>query len=281
MIKSNLFNYAGGKITMLKHILPIIESIPHTCFVDAFGGSASVLLNKKPSKSEVLNDINSNIYTLYKVLRDPILSEQLFERLDFTLHSLEDFNHAKDVCDGNCAADDVERARCTFIKYTCSFGGIGGHFARARLENKAKCNMGCRISKMPIFQERLKHVTLENEGYEKLFERYDSNETLFFLDHPYVKETRTCKIYDNEFTTSDHENLIKIVNECKGAIILCTFDNSLYDTGLKGFEKVVVERTLDIDRCSKNPPRKINEAIFVKRKSNIEANGSYVSNDII
>ena len=266
MKKSSLFCYAGSKITMLKHILPIIESIPHVLFVDAFGGSGSVLLNKKPSKVEVLNDINNNIYNLYKVLRDPILSEQLFERLDLTLHSIEDFNHAKDVCKGTCDADDVERARCTFIKYTCSFGGKGGHFARTRRENEAKYCMGSRIAIMPVFQERLKHVTLENEGYEKLFERYDGNETLFFLDPPYVKETRTCAIYDNEFTTSDHEKLINLVNECKGSVILCTFDNDLYDTGLKGFEKVVVERTLNIDRWIKNQPRKINEVIFVKRK---------------
>lgn len=266
MIKSSLFCYAGGKIKMLKHILPIIESIPHICFVDAFGGSGSVLLNKKASKIEVLNDINNNIYNLYKVLRDPILSEQLFERLDLTLHSIEDFNHAKDVCKGICDADDVERARCTFIKYTCSFGGKGRDFARSKAKNEAKGLVGSRIPKMPIFQERLKHVTLENEGYEKLFERYDGNDTLFFLDPPYVKETRTCAIYDNEFTTSDHENLIKLANECNGSVILCTFDNHLYDTELKGFEKNIVERTLDLDRRSKNSPRKINEAIFVKRK---------------
>ena len=251
---------------MLKHILPIIESIPHTCYVEAFGGSGSVLLNKNPSKVEVLNDINSNIYNLYRVLRDPILSEQLFERLDFTLHSIEDFNHAKQVCSGTCDADDVERARCTFMKYTCSFGGKGESFARSKITNESKGGVGSRIARMPIFQERLKHVTLENEGYEKLFERYDGNGTLFFLDPPYVKETRTCAIYDNEFTTSDHEKLINLVNECKGSIILCTFDNDLYDTELKGFEKVVVERAFDLGRCSKDTPRKINEVIFVKRK---------------
>lgn len=266
MRKSNLFCYAGGKIKMLKHLLPIIESIPNVCFVDVFGGSGAVLLNKKASKSEVLNDINNNIYNLYKVLRDPILSEQLFERLDFTLHSIEDFNHAKDVCSGICDADDVERARCTFIKYTCSFGGKGRDFARSKTRNMAKGCFESRVLKMPIFQERLKNVTLENEGYEKLFERYDGNDTLFFLDPPYVEETRTCLIYDNEFTSSDHENLIKLANECMGSVILCTFDNPLYDMKLKGFEKKIVERTLDIDRLSKKPPRKINEAIFIKRK---------------
>lgn len=71
--------------------------------------------------------------------------------------------------------------------------------------------------------------------------------------------------YNDEFTTADHEKLIALVNDCIGSVILCTFDNDLYDTGLKGFEKVVIERTLNIDRWSSKKSCKINEVIFVKR----------------
>lgn len=250
---------------MLKYLLPIIESIPHTCYVEPFGGSAAVLLNKKPSKIEVLNDINDNIYNLYKVLRDPVLSEKLIENLNLTLHSLEDFKHAKDVCSGSCVADDIERARCIFLKYSSSFGGKSEAFAHTRTKNVSSGNVWSRITRMPIFHERIKHVTIENEGYEKVIERYDGDETLFFLDPPYVKETRTSKIYDNEFTTADHEKLISLVNDCSASVILCTFENDLYDLTLRGFEKIVVERTLNIDRWSGKTPCKINEVIFVKR----------------
>lgn len=44
MIKA--FTYYGGKFYMVKNILPYLE-IEHQNYVEVFGGSATILLNKK------------------------------------------------------------------------------------------------------------------------------------------------------------------------------------------------------------------------------------------
>lgn len=52
-----------------KFVNKIVDSFPeHNTFVDVFGGSGVVLLNKPQSKIEVYNDIDSRLVNLFKVL---------------------------------------------------------------------------------------------------------------------------------------------------------------------------------------------------------------------
>jgi DNA adenine methylase len=62
------FPYYGGKYYMVNEILSLMPM--HNCYVEVFGGSGKVLLNKPVSKVEVFNDVDNNIYNLFKVLRD-------------------------------------------------------------------------------------------------------------------------------------------------------------------------------------------------------------------
>ena len=52
MKKLVAFPWFGGKSDHLKWLLPIIDRLDHTTYVEPYGGSAAVLLNKKPSPVE-------------------------------------------------------------------------------------------------------------------------------------------------------------------------------------------------------------------------------------
>ena len=64
----SIITYYGGKGHSWRRIVPHFPE--HHTFVDMFGGAANILLNKEPSKVEVYNDIDSNLVTIFRVLRD-------------------------------------------------------------------------------------------------------------------------------------------------------------------------------------------------------------------
>ena len=58
----------GGKWILAPWI--IAHFPPHRVYTEAFGGGASVLLRKGRAKSEVYNDLDSEVVNLFRVLQD-------------------------------------------------------------------------------------------------------------------------------------------------------------------------------------------------------------------
>jgi hypothetical protein len=65
--KTSIFSFVSGKFYLLKYLLPFPE---HKIYIEAFAGSGVVLLNKKPCRVEVYNDINKDFVNFWLVLRD-------------------------------------------------------------------------------------------------------------------------------------------------------------------------------------------------------------------
>jgi len=65
--KTSIFSFVSGKFYLLKHLLPFPD---HKIYVEPFAGSGVVLLNKKPCRVEVYNDINKEFVNFWLVLRD-------------------------------------------------------------------------------------------------------------------------------------------------------------------------------------------------------------------
>lgn len=264
MPATNLIKYIGSKCRMMRHLQPIFDGIPHTCFVDTFGGAATITLNKTPSPVEVINDINGNLYTLYKCLRDSALCEKLYQSLDFTLYSRQDWNHARDVLRGREPADELERARCTFLLYSASFSGNGTCYGFSKLKPEPQRAMRGKIGKIPtIFHERLKDVYVENSDFETIFKRYDSPTTLFYLDPPYYAAVRTKRLYTNEMDDADHARLIECIRRCAGKVVLSGYDNEAYRV-LDSLEKQTFSTTTTMNQRVDHGQNRI-ECVWIKR----------------
>ena len=222
--------YYGGKFRLADWI---IEHFPaHDCYVEPFGGGANVLLSKYPSGREVYNDIDSSVVTFFKVLRDH--EEELLRVLNLTPFSREEYRLAYLP-----AEDQIETARRFFVR---SWQGVGGarrqnatgwRFERDSARGQSVVDDWCNIQHLPVLAQRLRQVQIENDDAVKVIRRYDSPRTLFYVDPPYLGETRgqrwAEKGYMFEMTAEDHEHLAEALHSVKGMVILSGYPSAKYD----------------------------------------------------
>lgn len=89
------------------------------------------------------------------------------------------------------------------------------------------------VERLPEIAERLLRVQIESLSFEKLIPAYDTPDTFFYLDPPYLHETRKdCDSYRHEMTTEQHLQLLELVRNVRGKVMLSGYANSLYNERL-------------------------------------------------
>jgi len=212
----------GGKFSHLEWLLPLLPECQHFC--EPFGGSASVLLNRHPSPVETYNDIDGDLVNFFRVLRDR--PDELIEKLVFTPFSREEFRRAYEAR-GRVDLPEVERARLFFIRAEQVRIGLAqtstaGRWAWCRLTSRRGMAGGVsrwlnRIDALWAVSERLRLVQIENRDAIEVIEKYDSPQTLFYLDPPYPHESRSdVHSYAYEMTEEGHRRLADVLHSIRG-----------------------------------------------------------------
>ena len=228
MIKA--FTYYGGKFYMVKNILPYLE-IEHQNYIEVFGGSATILLNKKESKLEVYNDIYSEVVNFFRVIRNKAKLRKLQEFISDSVYSREEFNKFKNTLENTPV--DWKRAAKFYYLQRVSFSGQGDNFSVKLNRNYAKL-LRNRVLKLNDVRDRFLNVVIENLSFDRLLDNLDSETVLFYMDPPYYHGSRRMtNNYKFEMTDKDHELLIEKIKSLKAKVILSGYQSDLYDTLLE------------------------------------------------
>ena len=235
------FGYYGGKFSHLDFILPLLpDTYAHYC--EPFGGSAAVLINRKPAPAETYNDLDSEVVNFFRQLREH--GEELVRLIGLTPFSKEELDSA-------CVAEevsDMERARRFFILARQTRAGVTNvercNWAHCVLTSRA--GMAAAVSRwlgsvegLPEIVQRLQRVQIEHSPAVDVIRRFDSPQTLFYCDPPYVHETRgDIRVYKHEMTDGEHEELAKVLNSIKGAAAVSGYRCDLMDRLFGGWKRV-------------------------------------------
>jgi DNA adenine methylase len=226
-IKTPIAKYYGGKFNMVKFLLEFVP--PHKVYVEVFGGSGALLFAKEPSKLEVFNDIDSEVVNFFRVLRDKRKFKEFYRQVSLVPYSREEFfNFLKTLDKGN----EIERAVKFFVCVKQAFGGLlrGTTWSYSKKTNKEVSAYLNAIENLPQVVERLRRVQIENRDYKKIFEIYDSEETFFYCDPPYVKDGRKSYYnYRYEFTLEDHREFVERVLKLKGMVLISGYEHPIYE----------------------------------------------------
>jgi len=230
--------YHGGKSKIADWVISHFPK--HDIYVEPFGGGASVLLNKTPVKSEIYNDLNKEVVNFFSVLRSE-RKDEFLEMLYLTPYARDEFDMSYEECD--CV---VEKARRTAVKSMMSFGGNGmsnsktGFRATANNKTSAPGRFARYPKDLEMVINRFKEVTIENRNATELLKIHDSEDTLFYLDPPYVMDTRRCgsRLYRHEMTDEEHRDLAVAIKQLKGKVIISGYPSELYNELYADFRRV-------------------------------------------
>lgn len=229
-IKNPVLKYYGSKFRLAPWIISHFPK--HRHYVEPFGGAANVLLLKARSPLETYNDLNNDIVTFFRVLRDR--PRELVRKIRFTPWSRNEFEAC---CHGTTTKDELEIARRLYCRLWMSFeGGIAKGSFRRHKSGRRSITRDIRSGVLFNAARRLRHVVIEHRDANKLMTDMDSKDTLFYLDPPYVAETRTAiKIYSHEMTDQAHRDFLELVRSLKGKIVLSGYPSPLYSNGLETY----------------------------------------------
>src|SRR4030042_1648375 len=84
---NSLFPYVGGKHRVAKKLIQLFPK--HICYVEVFAGAANLIFAKEPSKTEVINDINSDLVNIFRIIRWH--ADEFLKELTLITHSRQEF----------------------------------------------------------------------------------------------------------------------------------------------------------------------------------------------
>lgn len=255
--------YYGSKNRLAKRIVSTF--LPHRVYVEPFFGSGAVLFAKRPSSTEVVNDIDSELVNFFKVVRDR--PDELSDLLDFTPYARDELITVRTPKSG---LDELERARRLFVSLNSGFSGVGGE----KGDSGFSYSTGAHQSRADLFRNRtrrfrtvayrLKDVEIENVDALTLLDRLDSPETTFYLDPPYLAETRVVakRGYEHNSASPDfHMALLETCLKAEGQVVLSGYASDLYDTMLSGWQRREV--AVKASAAGNNTPR--TEVVWANR----------------
>ncbi|WP_050466348.1 DNA adenine methylase [Herbaspirillum chlorophenolicum] len=248
-----VLRYHGGKFRLAPWVIRHFP--PHRCYVEPFGGAAGVLIQKERAYAEVYNDLDGDIVNLFRVLRDPGQCARLTQMLLLTPYARQEFEEAYEPTD-----DPIERARRTMVRAEMGFGSAGatkGHTG-FRIDTRRKYgtaqDLWARLpDSLARVCDRLQGVMIENRPAVAVIEQHDAPDTLFYVDPPYMMETRYVgakhgRYYAHEMDDAGHAQQLGVVNAASGMVVLSGYDNDLYRDALTGWQMTSTEARISAAR---------------------------------
>lgn len=237
-------NYFGGKNIMFKYI---IEKFPnretYDTYIEPFGGSYAVGLNMPYIPPiEIYNDLEKNIYSLYKVLQDENMFKTFQRMCELSPYDDDMRKEYIDTLKTNKDISILNRAYMYFYVNRTSFNGNGGFKINTcirRGTSKSVSDYLSAVEHLEELHERLKNIIISNTDAIDLIDRFNKENVFMYLDPPYVQSTRTSNIrYEVDMNDEQQDVFLETCINSKAKLLISGYDNEKYNILLdNGFTK--------------------------------------------
>jgi DNA adenine methylase len=212
-------------------------------YVEPCLGSGAVGLQKERARIEVWNDIDKRVVNFFQVLRDR--PDELMRLINLT-----PFSRAELDLSYKQVEDPLENARRFCVLCWQSYGSIlrrrtgwtmekGAHNWKTRVEGWND------MEHLLVVARRLKDVQFECDDAIKVVTRWDTANTLYYIDLPYVKNTRSGswqkEAYECDVPDNYHVDMANVLYNIKGMAIVSGYESEMYDELYKDWKKFSIQ----------------------------------------
>mgnify|MGYP002624984687 CR=1 FL=1 len=280
MILTQPIRWLGSKVRMRSKILDIFKEIPHSLYVEPFGGSGAIFFGKEPEPS-VYNDKNELLVNFMKTLRSEQGRRAITELAAVSPKSPVFYREFKEICKAFIKNEGLQEllTRANFADYppetavafaffyvqNLSFGGIflgsyGAEYCRdVQAQVYAYRN---RIDALSLYADKLRLTEIRNDDWRVIVENYDAQDRLFYFDPPY--ECKTSDDYKSGWTSDDTAELVETLLRLKASFVLSCYDGALY----KPLEEICEKKTFRaVTTCSRTARDKRSECVYIKNNN--------------
>jgi DNA adenine methylase len=220
----------GSKATLASWI---IEHFPQNyeelTFVEPLCAGASVFLNKKASKEEVLNDIDKDLMCIFKSLRDE--PKEFFDRLKKIRISEKAFKAAQ-IKSENDYEDYVDQGLNELVLRRLSRNGM------KKTYYVGNTTWPKTIAELALIAERIANCTILNVPVFDVLKVWDEDDTFWYLDPPNLPNSKEENNSSQKHLMSveDHIQLIALAKNARGKVLISGSSCPLYNRSLKGWK---------------------------------------------
>lgn len=229
--------YFGSKSRIATWIASLLPQHEH--YVEPFAGGLSVLLAKRPSPMETVNDLDHELMTFWRVLRDR--PTDLIRACALTPHSRAELDDTWEP-----TTDELELARRIWCRLaqgrsgTLRNTGWRHYIDPAGSVTSMPGYLEAYRDRLAAAAERMHAVSLECLPALTLIGKYGAHSRVcLYVDPPYLGTNRGWgNNYRHEMSTeAEHRELAAALRDCAAAVVLSGYDSPLYDELYDGWHR--------------------------------------------
>lgn len=245
--------YIGGKRRLAAELCQRIAATSHRTYAEAFVGMGGVFFRRQSAPpAEVINDRNGEVANLFRILQRHY--PQFMDTLRWQLSGRREFDRLK--ASDPATLTDLERAGRFLYLQRLAFGGkVAGQNFGVDPRGAAGFNLTTLEPLLADVHQRLAGVTIECLDWLAFVDRYDRQETLFYLDPPYWNGENDYG--KGLFDRSQFQMIADRMAVLKGRFILSINDLPEIRAMFAGFKIEPVELTYSISGGRGTPAREL------------------------
>jgi len=255
------FKWVGGKSRLRKYIVAALPE--HSCYVEPFAGAAWVLFGKPPSAVEVINDLDQDLVTFFRVVKEK--PDELIASFEWELVARAEFERLAGLDASQLT--DVQRAHRF---YYLIMAGWGGEFKYPRFQTSiSDGGHGNRLigalktlrERLEPVHARLRTVIIENLDWLDCVDRYDKTKTLMYLDPPYPENK--CNYVHNMRSWEEHQRLAERLAQTQCHWLISSYDTPQIRTLFDGYSICSLASFSGMDTSKAKSGRTLNQEVLI------------------
>lgn len=242
--------YYGGKLNMLKEILPLIPE--HRIYTESFFGGGAVFFAKPPSEAEVINDTNNMVVNFFSVTRESF--EKLKTKIEGTLFSRATYSVALSIYKMPHLFNRLQQAWAFYVGTNMGFSSQIGSWGYDKYSKRIKAFKNKKLTFDKQIADRLENVQIENVDACKVIKSRDANDAFHYIDPPYIDSNQG---HYGGYCESDYKRLLDTLSNIEGKFLLSSYPSGILTqyTDKNGWHSKTFNKPLNARKYSKDKPR--------------------------